>query len=96
MARKRFWFWVEEQDPLTMVLDELGPDERNKWIIQILRAGLLPGGYRTIADRLDRIAAQLATGPHPVAPTPEPVSPPPNFQEALNATMAAFGWDDDD
>ena len=54
-ARQRYWFWLSPEDPLAQTLDDLGPKERNQWIVEILRAGLLPGGYRDLVESVSRL-----------------------------------------
>lgn len=62
--------------------------QRTAELRRILRWYLVPGGFR------DLVAAMDTRPSHPIERAPS--EPPPNFQETLNATLAAFGWDDDD
>ncbi len=88
--RRRYWFWLTPEDPLASVLDDLGPHERNEWIVALVRAGLAPGGQRDLILAIERL---VANGPAPTSTLP---TPPPNTAQAIADAMADFGWTDDD
>ena len=88
-SRRRFWFWLDADDPLVQTLDALGVPGRNAWIVMILRAALLPGGFRDLIDTTERLASS------PSASLPSP-SPPADTKAVLDQALAQFGWPDDD
>ena len=91
-ARQRYWFWLAPDDPLVRLLDDLGPQERNRWITAILRAGLSPGGYRDLVTAVERLTA----GNVALTPMPESLPPPPNVPELLDDALSQFGFGDDE
>lgn len=97
--RRRYWLWVEANDPLIDVLDELGARERNAWLVAIVRAGLAPGGYRDIVQAVERLTERLPPGNiHVEAPTVENAraNPPPNVAELMDDALSQFGFAADD
>ena len=89
--RRRYWFWLAPEDPLAAVLDGLGPKERNGWIVAILRAGLLPGGYRDLVETVGRLATAANT---PIPPAATRDAPRPDLSELMNDAMAQLGFDE--
>jgi len=97
--RKRYWFWLDPNDPLAEVLDMLGPTERNRWIVQIVRAGLVPGGLRDVLSQwgnpgIDSPPKDESPSPGPAEPTFEEVWEQMDVAAVLDDAIAQLGLDD--
>ncbi len=90
--RKRYWFWLDPNDPLAEVLDMLGPTERNRWIVQIVRAGLVPGGLRDVLSQWGNPKDELPP-PDPAQPTFEEVWEQMDVAAVLDDAIAQLGLD---
>ena len=95
--RKRYWVWVESGSSLDRLLEALGPDGRNQWLVAILEAGLAPGGLRDLITRLDHLSvapAPAVTDTSPAAPEHLRPQLTPEAQANAKAALGVFGDDD--